>query len=70
MAEQARQLQLRGWVRNRLDGSVEAAVAGEPTAVQRLIAWAHRGPDAAIVESVVVFESAGDFFGFDQRPTA
>ena len=70
MAEQAKQLKLRGWVRNRLDGSVEAVVAGDPTAVQRLIDWAHRGPDTAIVESVEVFESAGDFIGFDQRPTA
>lgn len=70
MAEQARQLHLRGWVRNRLDGSVEAVVAGGPAAVRQLIDWAHRGPDAAIVTSVEVFASAGEFTGFDQRPTA
>lgn len=70
MATQARQLQLSGWVRNRFDGSVEAVVAGELTAVQQLINWAHRGPESASVESVEVFESAGQFTGFEQRPTA
>lgn len=69
MAEQAKQHKLRGWVRNRLDGSVEAVVAGAATEVQRLIDWARRGPDAAFVTSVDVFESTGEFTGFDQRPT-
>jgi acylphosphatase len=70
MAEQAKRLHLRGWVRNRVDGSVEAMVAGDPGDIERLVGWAHRGPDAAIVESVEVFEAAGEFLGFDQRPTA
>jgi acylphosphatase len=45
-------------------------VAGDPGDIERLVGWAHRGPDAAIVESVEVLEAAGEFLGFDQRPTA
>jgi acylphosphatase len=69
MAEEARRLGIRGWVRNRRDGSVEATVAGPQAAVDRLVAWARRGPNSALVESVEVFETEGAFETFEQRPT-
>ncbi len=69
MADQARRLGVRGWVRNRRDGSVEAMVAGPQDAVDRIVAWARRGPRSAMVETVEVFVAEGSFDGFDQLPT-
>ena len=57
MAQQAKALGLRGWVRNRLDGSVEAVAGGPADEVQALIDWARRGPEMARVDGVVVTES-------------
>lgn len=70
MMAQARGLGLRGWVRNRRDGSVEALVAGPVDAVQRLLDWARRGPPAAQVDSVVACEAEGYHGPFEMRPTA
>jgi len=69
MAKVARELGLSGWVRNRLDGSVEATVAGSRDQIERLVAWARRGPDAAQVDNVDRFEAVGHFTGFEQLPT-
>lgn len=49
---QARELGVRGWVRNRTDGAVEGAAFGGHEALQRLVAWLHDGPSAAQVDSV------------------
>jgi acylphosphatase len=43
---------LRGWVRNRRDGSVEALLIGEEAAVAAMIALCRKGPPAARVEAV------------------
>lgn len=69
MVEEAQRQGIRGWVRNRRDGSVEAMVAGATDGVERMIEWAGRGPYAATVESTVVFEAEGDFATFEQRAT-
>lgn len=63
---------LTGWVRNRGDGTVEAALHGDGSEVEALIAWARRGPPAARVELVEVGpadEPGRDDRGFEQRPT-
>jgi len=69
MAHEARRLGVSGWVRNRHDGSVEAVAAGPEAAVDALIDWAQRGPPAARVERIDVEVVAGEFVGFEQRPT-
>lgn len=70
MAQQAQRLGVSGWVRNRLDGSVEAVASGSAAAVQALIGWAQRGPMGARVDGVAVGEAEGVFSGFEQRETA
>lgn len=46
---EATRLGIKGWVRNRSDGSVEALAAGPAPALDQLVAWARRGPPAARV---------------------
>ena len=52
--QQAVELGVSGWVRNRDDGSVEAHLEGEPTKVEALEKRMRHGPDGARVET---FES-------------
>ena len=70
MAQEARRLGVAGWVRNRIDGSVEAMAAGPREAVERLVEWARHGPSAAVVSEVEVLPGQGVFDGFEQRPSA
>jgi acylphosphatase len=48
-AFRARELRLRGWVRNLPDGTVEVLAAGERTSLQDLERWLQEGPPAARV---------------------
>lgn len=69
--DMARSLGLVGWVRNRLDGSVEALLQGEEAAVARMIVLAHEGPPAARVDGVDVIQApVEDRAAFEKRPTA
>jgi acylphosphatase len=66
----ARRLGLRGWVRNRADGSVEALVIGTDDPVAAMIEACRAGPFAARVTEVAVSEAADDGSdGFRPRPT-
>jgi acylphosphatase len=47
---------VRGWVRNRRDGSVEAVFEGAPEAVAAMMDFCRTGPRSARVERVEVFE--------------
>jgi len=68
----ARQLGLSGWVRNRIDDTVEALFAGEAATVDRMVAACRRGPSLARVDRVEVLpaDAAGIPEGFTRRPTA
>ena len=52
VVEIARELRLSGWVRNRPDGIVELAAAGESAALAKLEAAVAAGPGGARVEEV------------------
>jgi acylphosphatase len=54
VADQATLRNLRGWVRNRRDGSVEAVVAGPAKDVDAFVEALRRGPPAALVQAVDV----------------
>ncbi len=58
---EARRLGVDGWVRNLPDGSVEALIEGEPTAVRALADWCRTGPPGARVRDVAASsEPVGD----------
>jgi acylphosphatase len=69
MRLEAERLGVTGWVRNLMDGSVEAVVQGSTDAVDAITRWAHRGPDSARVDGVEVSEASGDYARFEKRPT-
>jgi acylphosphatase len=54
--QQALRLNLRGWVRNLPDGSVEAEVEGETAAVETMIEWFHQGSPLSQVSAVQVVD--------------
>jgi acylphosphatase len=67
--QQANELGVTGWVRNAADGSVEAHLAGEESAVQQLIERLHDGPPSAIVSKVNVSEAEPENInGLEVRP--
>jgi acylphosphatase len=70
MVQEARELGLRGWVRNRRDGTVEAVIHGARDVVQHLVEWAERGPDGAHVTGVEITDSDEQGLPvFETRPT-
>ena len=71
MVEEAQRLGVKGWVRNRRDGTVEAQLQGDGESVALLIAWARKGPPSARVSNVLVeLAEAGDYSDFQAIATA
>jgi acylphosphatase len=67
---EARRRSLRGWVRNRHDGSVEALLIGAPEAVQAMIEACRYGPSMARVDNIAQVPAADDGSpGFAERHT-
>jgi acylphosphatase len=68
--EIATALGLRGWVRNRTDGSVEMLLSGTQEAIAATIEACRRGPPGARVDDITVAEDTDDgTVGFAARPT-
>jgi acylphosphatase len=68
--EEAARRGLRGWVRNRRDGSVEALFAGDPALIEEMIAACRDGPPLARVDSIASEATAEEPPpGFESRPT-
>ncbi|NLF54033.1 MAG: acylphosphatase [Thauera phenolivorans] len=67
--EQAQRLGLRGWVRNRADGSVEILVAGSESGIEDFLDWARIGPPKAQVSRIEIEAADPAEAGpFAQRP--
>ena len=67
-SQTADELGVAGWVRNRSDGSVEAAFEGDDTAVAQAVTWARSGPPHALVTELREFaETPEGIVGFEIR---
>ena len=67
----ATRLRVRGWVRNRRDGSVEALVIGEEDRVAAMVEACRVGPFSARVTEIAERDAADDGSdGFQPRATA
>jgi acylphosphatase len=53
-SRQAQSVGVVGWVRNGVEGTVEAVFDGEPEAVDQMVTWCRSGPPRASVERVDV----------------
>ena len=53
---EARELGVGGWIRNCPDGSVEAHLSGDESAVERMVERMRRGPSNARIDNFTVEE--------------
>ncbi|XP_058771157.1 uncharacterized protein LOC131644621 [Vicia villosa] len=70
--DNANELGLKGWVRNRRDGSVEALFSGSFDAVKEMEQRCRRGPSEAVVTGLEVFPCGDEDdpgAGFQRKPT-
>ena len=68
----ARAQGVAGWVRNRLDGSVEALLQGTPTQLDAMCAWLRdgvRGARVTAMDADAVPLPSPPLAGFERRPT-
>ena len=52
--QRADELGVKGWVKNLLDGRVEAVMQGAPDSIEKLLATVRKGPRSSRVEGVEV----------------
>ena len=67
--EKAKELGIKGWVRNTSDGKVEAVFEGDQNNIEEMIKWCKKGPNLANVIDVDVNpeELSEEFEGFNIR---
>ncbi|MBI5894400.1 MAG: acylphosphatase [Deltaproteobacteria bacterium] len=60
---------IHGWVRNTMDGKVEAVFEGDETAVKKVVEWCKRGPSGARVDNIDIkwLAHTDEFNGFMVR---
>jgi len=56
MAKIAEKANVKGWVRNNPDGSVEAVFEGEEEDIEKVINWCRKGPIGSKIEKAEVKE--------------
>ena len=66
MRQEASRLGITGWVRNRMDDSVELTLQGPPDRLADLCAWLREGDHPALIESMEVSEVPPPFPRFDR----
>ena len=68
--QKAQELGLRGWVRNRLDGRVEAIFSGTEPLITQMLQWCDQGPRSAKVTDVSVEKLEPQIYqGFEVKET-
>jgi acylphosphatase len=70
--QHARAVGITGWVRNRMDDSVEVLLQGSPQQLARMCDWLRDSIPAAIVDKLEVTQLAAPFprfEHFDRLPT-
>ena len=67
--QKARQLGVRGYVRNLVNGDVEITAAGETKQVDALLQWSKSGSPSAVVENleIEVLKDVEEFKDFEIR---
>ena len=70
LEREARRLGVRGWARNRSDGTVEVLIHADAATREALIAACRHGPPSARVSDIGIFETSEEApDGFELRPT-
>lgn len=67
--QQARRYNIKGWVKNKIDGSVEVVCEGEEDNINEFIKELKRGPFSADVQALSIEEEKykGEFQDFEVR---
>jgi acylphosphatase len=67
--KKAKQLEIKGFVRNLPDGRVEIIAEADHVSIEQLIQWCHKGPITARVDQVDIIELETDeaFTAFEIR---